>query len=145
MKTLSFALLSLALIASIQPAEAKTYNVKYMGEGALKAACARGGGSFNSGTNDYACTYKNGNIRDCNRQTKKCVTETPPQIEIIDVGVYDTSILTSPAADTSGSHGGSGAGAGNGGDSGGNPMGGTFNAGIGGASMSTGGGGSVIY
>src|SRR4051812_36399229 len=85
MKTLSLTLLALILIAGSQPAFAKTYNVKYMGEGALKGACAAGGGSFNSGTSDYACTYKNGNIRDCNRETKKCITSTPKiEIDIAD-------------------------------------------------------------
>ncbi|MEO6014655.1 MAG: hypothetical protein ABIQ30_13845 [Devosia sp.] len=76
MKALAATLALLSLAASIQTAEARTYSVKYMGEKAMAGICS-GNGVSGSGENSYSCTYPNGNIRECNRQTKKCITETP--------------------------------------------------------------------
>jgi hypothetical protein len=60
-------------------ADARTYQVHFHNQATLKSLCKKGGGKFNSGHASYSCTYKNGNIRECNRETKKCVTETPPK------------------------------------------------------------------
>lgn len=65
------------LIATSSFVEAREYKVAFLGEKALKATCTRGGGTSNSGVNSYACTYKNGNIRECNRKTGKCIMVTP--------------------------------------------------------------------
>jgi hypothetical protein len=77
----------LAVVATTSAADAKQYNVAFLGERALKEACKAGGGSSTSGANSYACTYKNGNIRECSRKTKKCIVETPPKREQTPSGV----------------------------------------------------------
>jgi hypothetical protein len=86
MKTLTVTLVALVLACAASPSIAKEYKVANMSEGALKGACARGGGSFNSGENDYACTYKNGNIRDCSKKDGHCIMVTP---KIVTVEVPD--------------------------------------------------------
>lgn len=79
MKTFISVLVAIAALAycGIQIAEAKEYKAAKMSEGALKAACKRGGGAFNSGDNDYSCSYKNGNLRDCSKKTGECIVITP--------------------------------------------------------------------
>lgn len=72
-------IVSAVLIAVPSFVQAKEYKVAYLGERALKAACDRGKGKSGSGINSYSCTYKNGNIRECNRKTKKCIVVTRPQ------------------------------------------------------------------
>ena len=76
MKALATTLALLSMAATIQTAEARTYTVKYMGEKAMAGICS-GHGVSGSGENSYSCTYPNGNIRECNRETKKCIMDTP--------------------------------------------------------------------
>lgn len=80
----AIALAVLAVCTSV--ADAKTFKVHFHNEKTLKALCARGGGKFNSGEASYSCTYKNGNIRECSREQKKCIVETPPKREVAQPG-----------------------------------------------------------
>jgi hypothetical protein len=77
MKPIAVTLVALILACAIQPIQAKEYKAANMSEGALKGSCGRGGGTFVSGTNDYSCTYKNGNIRDCSKGDGHCIVVTP--------------------------------------------------------------------
>jgi hypothetical protein len=61
-------------------ADAKTYQVHYHNKATLKSLCKKGGGKFNSGEVSYSCTYKNGNVRECNRNSKQCIVDTPKRI-----------------------------------------------------------------
>jgi hypothetical protein len=61
-------------------ADAKTYQVHYHNQATLKSLCKKGGGKFNSGSASYSCTYKNGNVRECNRDSKQCIVDTPKRI-----------------------------------------------------------------
>ena len=65
----------LTLVLTTYAANAKIYQVHFLSEKALEGIC-KGHGSFSSGENSYSCTYKNGNIRECNKKTKKCMTDT---------------------------------------------------------------------
>lgn len=61
-------------------AGAKEYVVKNIGKGGLKASCGRGGGTFTDGENSYACTYGNGNIRECSKRDGHCIMVTPSKL-----------------------------------------------------------------
>jgi hypothetical protein len=63
--------------ATSNPADAKTFSVKYLGSKALAGTCKRGGGKFHQSTAiSHSCTYKNGNVRDCSSKSKTCVVIT---------------------------------------------------------------------
>jgi hypothetical protein len=56
--------------------------VHYHNEASLKAICKKGGGTSTSNETSYGCIYKNGNMRGCSRETKKCSVETPKRTTI---------------------------------------------------------------
>jgi hypothetical protein len=76
MRLISLSCAAIAALQQAHAANAKTYNVANTSKKGMKKMCA-GHGTFGSGENSYSCTYKNGNIRECSRATKKCITETP--------------------------------------------------------------------
>lgn len=80
MKTVLIVLTALSAFGALAvEAGAKEYNVQNIGKGGLKSSCARGGGTFNDGANSYACTYENGNIRECSKRDGHCIVVTPPK------------------------------------------------------------------
>lgn len=80
MKTFLILLTAIVTLGSATVStHAKEYVVKNIGKTGLKNSCARGGGTFTDGENSYACTYENGNIRECSKRTGDCIVVTPPK------------------------------------------------------------------
>lgn len=61
------------------PADARTgsiHRVAWTSVKQLRAICS-GHGTFVNKAKGYACTYKNGNVRECSKMRKDCVTVVP--------------------------------------------------------------------
>lgn len=70
-------ILGLLLFLPPAPCGAREYDVAYTDAKTLKAMC-KDHGEFQESDTSYHCTYKKqGNIRECSKQTKRCLMVTP--------------------------------------------------------------------